>query len=646
MRRGITKAAADILAAGFLLALFGLGTLSYFEHMLQDAAFQRPGLPHPDIVVIGIDERAIERFGTPDQWSRNLMAEAIEILNRDRAYQPAVIALDILYVGQREDREADLRLAHAARDGGNVVTAARAVMGAARAADNPARAVNAVVGWEKPFDDLARYAAYGIVNAIFDQDRRVRSAQLAYRHDGGAYYSFPYEIYRMYTGEVYEPWANNREKYIIFHGPPGTFKQFSFADIFDDDFEPEFLADAIVMIGMFAPGLDQGQLLDAYHVSGYPEQMHGVEIHANSLQTLIDGIIKEYAPFAVNLAILLLFLAAALALAYFLEIRVLLAAYAGLVLLYAGAALLAFHMGYILTLVYPAVSLVFVYLCQLVYRYAVERIERRKAQLIAEKHQILVDSINYARVIQRGILPRDSIFAQAFADYSIRWDPRDTVGGDIYWIKTFEKGTLLCVCDCTGHGVPGALLTALVVSAFEEIVTEEVCGDPAAIVWMLDQKLIRVFESDSAPGEKNNRAIHIRNGCDLAVLFIDRDGNVAIASGNFNVFVCDGKEVRRYKGQKLSVGEGKITSREAVKVTAVPACKDNKFYISSDGMYDQIGGARGHSFGYNPLKQIILEHHHEKQEVICAKVWETFEAYRGDQVRRDDFELITFQPFA
>jgi CHASE2 domain-containing sensor protein len=633
----LIKLIADVLAACILLTLFLGNTLWYFEHLLQDTVFQREPMPYPNIIVIGIDEEAIGQFGNPAQWNRSLMASALEILNSSEEYKPAVIALDIIYVGESPDPEADARLANAAKSGGNIVTAARVVTGEIRSG---LRAVHAIVGYEKPYDDLARYVNYGIVNAIFDNDRRVRRVQPVYKHNDEIMYCFSYEIYKKYLGlEDRSPWADNHDKYIIYHGSPGTYKEFSFADIFKDDFEPEYFADAIVLIGAFAPALQ-----DAYHVPGYSEQMNGVEIHANIIQTFLEENFKEYTPFAVNLAILLFMIILTLVLAHFLEIRVLLAACAGLSVIYAVAALLTFNMGFILPLIYPALALAFIYIYQLAYRYIIERIERKKAQLIAEKHQILVDSINYASVIQRSILPKDSAFAQAFADYSIRWDPRDTVGGDIYWIKNFEKGTLLCVCDCTGHGVPGALLTALVVSSFEEIVNEDTCADPASIIWMLDQKLTRVFETEAQEG-KSTRDIYIKNGCDLAVLFIAKDGSVTVSSGNINVFICDGKKVHRIKGQKISVGEGKLKSGESVKATVIPADNKNKFYISSDGMYDQIGGTNNYSFGYNILKSLILEHHSKPQAYICDTIWEAFENYRGTQTRRDDFELITFQTF-
>jgi len=637
------KLVGDVIVAGVLLLIFAVGALSYFDLMLQDSLFQRPSRPHPDIIVIGIDEQAIEMFDTPARWSRDIYAAAIEILNSFEEYRPAVIALDILYVGEREaESAADERLAAAARDGGNVLVAARAIPGYVQSGINPGRATRTVVGFEVPFPALARYASYGVVNAIFDSDGRVRSTRLIYDFDGHVIYSFPYEILRKYfETQEREPWVVYNEMYIIYHGPPGTYKQFSFADIFEDWFEPEFLADTIVLIGAFSPGL-----FDDFQVPGYAERMFGVEIHANILQMLLEQNFKYHAPGLVNGAFFLAVIVLCFVLANYLEIRRLLAAYVFLVAACICLALFAFYNGYIFSVVYVVVSPAIIYIYQLIYGYVIESIERKKAQLVAEKHQILIDSINYASVIQKGILPKDAVFAQAFADYSVIWNPRDTVGGDIYWVKNFDKGALLAVCDCTGHGVPGALLTALTVSSLEEIVDEDSCADPASVIYMLDQKLARIFEAETGAdtGEKGKRKIHIKNGCDLAVLFIAKDGEVTIASGNINVFICDGSEVSRIKGQRIYVGEGKLKSSEDVNTTMIPASANNKFYISSDGMYDQVGGTHGNSFGYTTFKKLILDNHNETQNSISDKIWNAFEAYRGNHIRLDDFELITFRP--
>ena len=257
----------------------------------------------------------------------------------------------------------------------------------------------------------------------------------------------------------------------------------------------------------------------------------------------------------------------------------------------------------------------------------------------------LIEPLNACLVIsnkiQNDLLPTDDVLVNAFSDHSVIWKPRDIVGGDIYWMKNFEQGSVLCVCECTGHGTPGALLTMLVVSALEGVVQPSNCHDTADIIWRLEQRLVSIFSVDVE--ERDNR---IQDGCDLAVLFIAKDGSVNFSSGNIHVFVCDGSEVQQIKGQKIYVGEGRLNGRDDIKTVYVPANPRNKFYIASDGLFEQPGGERSEPYGYKAFKQIILENHDEKQSVISDKIWAAFEEYRGAEPRVDDFELITFKPQA
>ena len=259
---------------------------------------------------------------------------------------------------------------------------------------------------------------------------------------------------------------------------------------------------------------------------------------------------------------------------------------------------------------------------------------------LAKQLKTINEGIRYANKIQMSIIPDNEKLKKAFSDYSIIWEPRDVVGGDIYWAKNFTDGTVLCVCDCTGHGTPGALLTMLVVSAFESIITEQNHDDTAEILYMLDKRLASVLNVKTGSDEYTE----INDGCDLAVLFIANHGSVKMSSGNTNIYICDGKTVTRYRGQKLYVGEGKIKSKDIVDTNIIHADPTNKFYIASDGLYDQIGGDDLVPYGYDEFEKIILENHSRKHNDISDLIWQAFEGYRGDNARRDDFELITFTP--
>ena len=265
----------------------------------------------------------------------------------------------------------------------------------------------------------------------------------------------------------------------------------------------------------------------------------------------------------------------------------------------------------------------------------------REEKIRAEAaREAVMQSLVYASRIQKSLLPYKNVFSDAFSDYAIVWKPRDIVSGDIYWLRSFDEGTVLSVCDCTGHGTPGALLTMLVVSAFGMIVNEETYKDTAKILQLLDSYLVATLYE--TPNENPEDMADIRDGCDLAVLYIPKKGDITFSSANFPVFECDGETVKQHKGQRIFIGEGKLAAGEEVNVTKLPRNPKCKYYISSDGMFDQKGGVKGLPFGYKTFKEIILGRHDESLQAISETVWTTFESYRGEHPRKDDFELVSF----
>lgn len=236
-----------------------------------------------------------------------------------------------------------------------------------------------------------------------------------------------------------------------------------------------------------------------------------------------------------------------------------------------------------------------------------------KNKLIMEKNKLIEDSISYAGKIQENLLPVQNELSGVFSDFSAVWKPRDIIGGGIYWVKQFDRCTVLCVCDSTRYGMPGALLTMLAISTLESIVNFANCDDPADIIVRLDQRLSNVLHTDN------------KDGCDIAVLYIPKYGAIKFSTGEIPVFVCNGKEVIQHKDRKILVGEGKIKSKDEINVYNIPPDPNNKFYITTDGLFDQR------------FKQIILDNHAENQSVITSKVWEAFET-------SNDFQLIAFKP--
>jgi serine phosphatase RsbU (regulator of sigma subunit) len=182
----------------------------------------------------------------------------------------------------------------------------------------------------------------------------------------------------------------------------------------------------------------------------------------------------------------------------------------------------------------------------------------------------------------------------------------------------------------------------LVVSALEAAVGPYNCHDTAGIIWRLEQRLVDVFGVKNGGRELSDT--DILDGCDLAVLFIANDGSVTLSAGHTDVFVCNGRTVQRFRGQRIFLGEGKLNNKNDVDTITIPAEPGYKFYIASDGLFDQPGGAKSLPLGYKAFEKLILDHHGETQNAISAKIWASFEKYRGNEPRVDDLTLISFKP--
>jgi len=371
------KYIVDIVLAAALVFLFAVNALWVLENRAQDALYQRLGLLYPNVYVIGIDEKAMERFGPVREWNRQIMADAIDILNSGGEYdKPAVIALDVLYTGGSAYPEADRNLAAAAERGGNVVVGSLAEVGQDMSLSNVVQ--NHVL----PYAALERHTAHGLVNGIMDGDSVIRNALLKTQFGGETLYSFPYEIYRQYTWDELDFARDNNQVHIAYSGMPGDYYAMSFADIFEDDFDPLFFADAVVMIGAYAAGL-----MDSYNtpVSG-DVQMHGVEIHANALVMMLREDFKVEIPFWLNLTIMTVLTLAALVLADRLDIRLVFGIFAAFSVGYIFLAWFLYERGHISFLIYPVLSVMTVYVYKLVYRYILGALEKQRIKGAFKKY--------------------------------------------------------------------------------------------------------------------------------------------------------------------------------------------------------------------------------------------------------------------
>ncbi|MCL2221642.1 MAG: adenylate/guanylate cyclase domain-containing protein [Oscillospiraceae bacterium] len=411
MKNKTVKRIVDIgVAVVLILVLVASGLLTMMEYRVQDAVFQNPVSLHPDIIVIGVDEYALYELG-PWPWPREVMAEAINILNSDEYMRPSVIAIDVLFTEpSRFYPEGDRALTEAARNSDNVVLASTVHIGIDR---DTLSLEPVVLSHQAPFPELEPYVEHGLINGIVDRDGVIRNAILWEYFEGEKLYSFAVVTMMKYLG-ITEPSdfvQENPNMFIRYAGLPGIdghygdFFWFSFAEIFHEDFDPAWLDGAIVLIGPYAVGMRDHFPVPILHGA----HMYGVEIHANVLQQLLDGAYKLRVSAWMSGLIIALLIIMSVGFVSFvdLDIRIVLGIFAVVGLCYYFAALFVYsNHYYVLPILAPLVGLVVVFIYQMIYGYVLHAIEKNKLRGTFKKY---VDPKLVDALIESGEADSDGV---------------------------------------------------------------------------------------------------------------------------------------------------------------------------------------------------------------------------------------------
>lgn len=259
---------------------------------------------------------------------------------------------------------------------------------------------------------------------------------------------------------------------------------------------------------------------------------------------------------------------------------------------------------------------------------------------LRDKNIRIEESMSYAGRIQHNILPTPAEMAKVFRDFYVWWQPKEAVGGDIYWMEQFKEGTVLVLGDCTGHAVPGAMMTMMVNAVLSQIVTPENCSRPDEIISQLDIKMA------ASLGNNSLGTTAIKDGLDALVLFIAPDKTITLASTNISIFISSGSTTQTIKGQRSAIGEGYLSSPDTVKVHTIPYHPQNRYFIATDGITDQIGEKSGLPFGHARLKRILSLDDSAVESVTAqhtiSRLISKFREHMGTSPQRDDITMIGF----
>lgn len=378
------QAALSLAIAGLMTLLSGLGVMASLDLAVSDALYQSRRATDGEIVLVGIDQRALEEIGPYGQWGREIFAYAIDALNASEDCRPAVIGLDVLFTGAL-DPQGDALLAEAVGRYSNVITASAAQFGDALGTDSAGREMVdsfAVTEWYQPYEALRAVTSQGHINAMGDADGILRH-QLLYIQlpDGSRTPSLSLlaaEKYRQYHNQPspkLPPVSSRGFWYLPFCGQPGDFDEsISIADLISGTIPADYFAGKIVLIGPYTPGLQDRYLTAADHA----RQMYGVEYQANAIQALLWEEYKLEAP--EGLQELLLFIILLLAILGFWKrsVRFTTALWA----LVSGGWLafckIAYHFGSIFHPLWVPVGVSLLYVGCLAFNYLTAAVERRR----------------------------------------------------------------------------------------------------------------------------------------------------------------------------------------------------------------------------------------------------------------------------
>jgi serine phosphatase RsbU (regulator of sigma subunit) len=257
-------------------------------------------------------------------------------------------------------------------------------------------------------------------------------------------------------------------------------------------------------------------------------------------------------------------------------------------------------------------------------------------KIVEEQHRDILDSINYAKRIQRAVLPTQEDIHKLFPRSFCFFRPRDIVSGDFWWIGETGSTKLIAVADCTGHGVPGAFMSLIGNTALNEIVKEKHIADPGEILQHLSQYIVTSLKQENNPELMSG----VKDGMDISLCAIDEtNGVLKFAGANNSLYYVEQGMLKEAKGDRQPVGvfEGLI---KPFTVHSLPLKNIDAFYIFSDGFADQFGGPQGKKFKSAQLQELINASWKKTPAEQSEALSTAFYSWKGNLDQVDDVLLM------
>ncbi len=256
---------------------------------------------------------------------------------------------------------------------------------------------------------------------------------------------------------------------------------------------------------------------------------------------------------------------------------------------------------------------------------------------LAESNNKIMDSIRYAQMIQASILPDEKKMRDSIRDFFLMYRPRDIVGGDFYYFREGDESFIIAVADCTGHGVPGAFMSMTAKALLDRAIDTLGGENPAALLKELDKLLRETLHQGSHDARFDN-------GLEIGLCVCSPGQNTLLFAGaGIDLLYTFEAESTTIKGARQAIGYRRTKKDFIYPTTAIPIRKGMNFFLASDGILDQSGGAKGWGFGKKRYRALLERISGLPSTEQLSAIEKEISEYQGNLPQRDDITLLGFR---
>lgn len=257
-----------------------------------------------------------------------------------------------------------------------------------------------------------------------------------------------------------------------------------------------------------------------------------------------------------------------------------------------------------------------------------KKIIEKQKMVVEEKQKEILDSIQYAKKIQKTLLAHDSLLDEELKNYFVLYKPKDIVSGDFYWATITNNKFYLAVCDSTGHGVPGAFMSLLNASLLNEAIVEKKISEPGAVFNYVREKLAGNLSAESQ-----------KDGMDGVLICIDKSNRkITYATANNKPILITNNERTELINDKMPIGIGE--RKQDFNTYDLDYKKGDCLYLFTDGYADQFGGEKGKKFKHKNLEMLLSEVNSKTNSEKRDALNSAFENWRGQLEQVDDVTVV------